>query len=198
MPPEQRREQLIDAALSVILEQGYGGVSIEAIARQAGVTRPVVYDHFPNLSRLLHALIEREESYSLGALEEIVPERPQDGDPMVLLGSSVRRFLEIVLERPAAWRVILLPLEGTPPIVRDHVESGRASILERIEQLVRVSQARGDVPADLDVELAARAIRDLGEEAGRMVLTDPDRFTPDRFERFVRTTTRALAPPQDL
>src|SRR5438309_6882950 len=37
MPPAQRREQLIDAALGVILDHGYGGVSIEAIARTAGV-----------------------------------------------------------------------------------------------------------------------------------------------------------------
>ena len=35
-------------------------------------------------------------------------------------------------------------------------------------------------------ELAARTIRDLGEDAGRLVLTDPDRFSPDRFERFVK------------
>ncbi len=197
MPPEQRREQLIDAALVVILEQGYGGVSIEAVARQAGVTRPVVYDHFPNLSRLLHALVEREERHSLGQLvEEVVPDGPQDGDPLDLLAASVRRFLEIVIDRPATWRLILLPLEGTPPIVRDHVERGRASILGRIEHLVRASQDRGELPKDLDVELAARAIRDLGEEAGRMVLTDPKQFTPDRFERFVRTATEAIAGPK--
>src|SRR5947199_10865046 len=80
MPPQQRREQLIDAALTVILEHGYGGVSIEAIAREAGVTRPVVYDHFPNLPRLLHALVEREERYSLEQLEDVVPELPIDGE----------------------------------------------------------------------------------------------------------------------
>src|SRR6476659_9305582 len=74
MPPEQRREQLIDAALSVIIEQGYSGVSIEAIARTAGVTRPVVYDHFPNLGSLLQALIEREERYSLEQLARVVPD----------------------------------------------------------------------------------------------------------------------------
>ena len=73
LPPEQRREQLVDAALSVILEQGYGGVSMEAVARTAGVTRPVVYDHFPNLGRLLHALIQREEQYAIAQLEQIVP-----------------------------------------------------------------------------------------------------------------------------
>src|ERR671939_1072978 len=76
MAPAERREQLIDAALSVIVEQGYGGVSIEAVARRAGVTRPVVYDHFPNLARLLHALVEREERYSLGELDAVVPEEP--------------------------------------------------------------------------------------------------------------------------
>jgi AcrR family transcriptional regulator len=65
MPPAQRREQLIDAALEVILEHGYGKVSIEAVARTAGVTRPVVYDHFPDLARLLHALVEREERYTV-------------------------------------------------------------------------------------------------------------------------------------
>jgi AcrR family transcriptional regulator len=192
LPPERRREQLIDAALSVILEQGYGGVSIEAIARVAGVTRPVVYDHFPNLGRLLHALVEREERISLEQLEEVVPADPRDHDPVELLAGSVKRFLDAVASRPATWRIILLPLEGTPAIVRDHVEVNRARILERIEQLVRWAIKRRDVPNDLDVELTARAIRDLGEEAGRMVLTDPRRYTPARYERFVQSVMRLI------
>jgi AcrR family transcriptional regulator len=192
LPPEQRREQLLDAALEVILEQGYGRVSIEAVARKAGVTRPVVYDHFPNLSRLLHALVEREERHSLGELEEIVPDSPPEGDPLVMLATSVRQFLELVLDRPATWRLILLPVEGTPPIVRDHVERGRAEIMDRIAIGVRAAVERGELPKELDVELTAKAIRDLGEEAGRMVLTDPEHFTPERYERFVQTATGAL------
>jgi AcrR family transcriptional regulator len=39
MAPSARREHVIDAALAVIVEQGYEGVSIEAIARTGGVTR---------------------------------------------------------------------------------------------------------------------------------------------------------------
>lgn len=192
LPPEQRREQLIDAALNVILKDGYGGVSVEAVAREAGVTRPVVYDHFPNLARLLHALVEREERYSLEQLEEVVPASGADRDPMELLASNVRRFLEIVLARPATWRLILLPLEGTPTIVRDHVERNRRRIMERIARLVESEIERGQLPVDLDVELAARAIRDLSEEAGRMVLTDPKHFTPERYERFVQSVTALL------
>jgi AcrR family transcriptional regulator len=194
MPPAQRREQLIDAALSVILEQGYGGVSIEAIARTAGVTRPVVYDHFPNLGRLLHALVEREEHISLSQLEQVVPVDPGENDPVELLAGSVKRFLDAVASRPATWRIILLPLDGTPAIVRKHVEVNRARVLERIEQLVRWAVERHELPPDLDVELTARAIRDLGEEAGRSVLTDPKRYTPERYERFVQSVLRLVWP----
>jgi AcrR family transcriptional regulator len=194
MPPDQRREQLVDAALQVIIEQGYGGVSIEAIARTAGVTRPVIYDHFPNLGRLLHALVEREERYSAEQLSRVVPDDPGDRDPVEVLAGSVRRFLDAVTARPETWRIILLPLDGTPALVRQHVETHRAQILERIERLVRWAVSRRELPEDLDVELAARAIRDLGEEAGRMVLTDPDRYSPDRYERFVQTVMKLLWP----
>lgn len=197
MPPAQRREQLIDAALEVILEHGYRGVSIEAVARTAGVTRPVVYDHFPDLPRLLHALVEREERYSLDQLEDVVPAVASDGaarEPVEVLAGAVRRFLDAVRERPATWRLILLPLDGTPTIVREHVEVNRARMLKRIEALVRQSIELGQLPRELDVELAARAIRDLSEEAGRTVLTDPETFTSDRYERFVQSVLRLIWP----
>ena len=74
MPPRKRREHVVDAALRVIVEQGYDGVSIEAVARAAGVTRPVIYDHFQNLGQLLQALIKREENYALAQLAEVVPD----------------------------------------------------------------------------------------------------------------------------
>src|SRR5580704_13680071 len=180
MAPEQRREHLIDAALEVILERGYAGVSIEAIAREAGITRPVVYDHFPNLNRLLHAVIEREERISLEQLAEVVPDDPGDQAPAELLTTGVKRFLEAVTARPATWRIILL-LEGTPPIVRQHVQAGRAEVLARIQHLVRWAMERSELPRDLDVELTARAIRDWAEQAGRMILTDPGRYPPERY-----------------
>jgi AcrR family transcriptional regulator len=199
MPPEQRREQLLDAALGVILEHGYGGVSIEAIARAAGVTRPVVYDHFPDLPRLLHALVKREERYSLGQLDQVVPPVADQGgltDPAEILAGSVRRFLDAVMNRPTTWRLILLPLEGTPALVREHVEINRTRIVSRIEVFVNWAIERGALAPDLDVELAARAIRDLGEEAGRTVLTDPGRYSPDRYEAFVRSVLKLIWPAQ--
>ena len=187
MAPERRREHLLDAALSVILEHGYAGVSVEAVARAAGVTRPVIYDHFPNLSQLVYALIEREERCALEQLQAAVPDEPETDDPVGLLVGGVGRFLQAVSERPATWRIILLPPEGTPSLVRRHIESNRARTLERIEQVVRAALAQAGRLDLLDTELIARAIRDLCEEAGRMVLTDPDRYPPARYEQFVQS-----------
>jgi AcrR family transcriptional regulator len=187
MAPEKRREQLIDAALSVIVEQGYEGVSIEAIARTAGVTRPVIYDHFSNLGRLLQALIEREESYALAQLAEVVPSAPPEGNPPELFAAGVRRFLDAVASRPNTWRIILLPPEGTPTMVREQVETNRAQLLERLTQFVAWAVDRASIRAELDIEICARAILRLSEEAGRMVLIDPERFSPGRYERFART-----------
>jgi AcrR family transcriptional regulator len=194
LPPEQRREQLIDAALGLIVEQGYAGVSIEAVARVAGVTRPVVYDHFPNLGRLLHALVEREEHAALGQLEQVVPLDPGDATPPELLLRGLELFLRAVQERPNTWRIILLPIEGTPAIIRDQVETNRARMQERIEHLVRWAFARPELPSDLDVELTAHAIRHLAEEAGRMVLTAPEQFTPARYLVFVEGVLRLIWP----
>jgi AcrR family transcriptional regulator len=197
LPPEQRREQLMDAALRLIIEQGYAGVSIEAVARVAGVTRPVVYDHFPNLGRLLHALVEREERFALGQLEQVVPADPGDASPPELLTRGLERFLEAVLYRPDTWRIILLPIEGTPSIIRDQVETNRARMQERITKLVEWAFARPEFPNGLDVELTAQAIRHLSEEAGRMVLTDPARFTAERYLRFVESVLGLVWPTVD-
>lgn len=193
MPPSQRREQLIGAALRVIVTHGYEGVSIEAIARTAGVTRPVIYDHFPNLGSLLQALIAREEQYALAQLAAVVPDAPRgDGDPAELFAAGVRRFLDAVVDRPETWRIFLLPAEGTPAIVREHVEQNRAAVQQRLETFVHWAIDRSGIPADLDVELTARAIRSLSEEAGRSVLTDPGHFAPERYERFVLAVMRLV------
>lgn len=192
MPPQRRREQLLDAALSVIVEQGYEGASIEAIARTAGVTRPVVYDHFPNLGVLLQALIEREEHYALEQLGAVMPDTPAEGKPPELFAAGVRRFLDAVASRPETWRIILLAPEGTPAIVREHVERNREQTLAQINSLVRWAVERGEAAIDLDVELSARAIRCLSEEAGRMVLTDLENYSPARYESFALDVLRLI------
>jgi len=59
-------------------------------------------------------------------------------------------------------------------------------VLAQIEAHVRWALERSDGVHELDVQLTARSIRDWSEQAGRMVLTDPERYPPERYERFVK------------
>lgn len=213
MAAGQRREHLLDAALNVIVQQGYSRVSVEAVAREAGVTRPVVYDHFRDLGELLHALNEREVRASVKQLEGVLPNNPENGHPSEVLAESVARFLDVVASRPATWTLILLPPEGTPDAVRQHVEANRARMRERMEVVVRWAiqrtraaraaakgegtshvRRRTDITDPVDVELAARAILGLAEDAGRMVLTDPEAYSPKRYGKFVASVMKLLWP----
>jgi hypothetical protein len=117
----------------------------------------------------------------------VVPESPQEGDPPQQFAAGVRRFLDAVASRPDTCRIILLPPEGTPAILRQHGETNRAQVQERLQQFVGWALERSEIRTELDIEICARAILRLSEEAGRMVLTDPERFSPDRYERFART-----------
>jgi AcrR family transcriptional regulator len=184
VPPEQRREQVLDAALRLIAAHGYGGVSMEAVARETGVTKPVVYDLFPNIGVLLRALLEREEERALSALAALIPTMPLDGDPDELLVGAFSTFLGAVTEHADAWRLILLPTEGTPEVVRRHVERGRGQVVARMQELLGWGLERRGGPSDIDLELAAHAMLAVGEHAARLVLTDREEFPPDRFADF--------------
>jgi AcrR family transcriptional regulator len=185
MPPSERREQLLDAALELIADDGYGGVSMEAVARRAGVTKPVVYGLFSDRGALLRALLEREETRAFAQLAEVIPSGVGDElDPDQLLVDGFEAFLRSVRDHPRGWRLILLPVEGTPAVVREHVERGRRAIAEQLVALVRWGvEARGG-PRGMDVELAAQAILGLGEQAARLTLEQPDAYPPERFRAF--------------
>ena len=113
MKAPARREQLLDAAKAVVADEGFHGVSIEAVARRAGITRPIVYRHFDDLGALLEALVERETVRALGQLQEFVP-RELGGDPREALIAALRGYLAAVESDPVTWRLMLVPAEGAP------------------------------------------------------------------------------------
>ena len=65
MSAPARREQLLDVTAALAIQRGFQGVSIEAVARDAGITRALIYQHFGDLASLLEAVVEREMSRAL-------------------------------------------------------------------------------------------------------------------------------------
>src|SRR3954451_10946593 len=114
-----RREQILDVTKEIVEESGFHAVSIDRVARAAGVTRPVVYTHFGDLDGLLNALVDRGNQGTLEALSRTVP--APGGRPEDVLFASLRRFLETVQSAPVTWRLALLPTESSPALLSDRI-----------------------------------------------------------------------------
>lgn len=194
LPADQRREQLLDAALEIAIERGFHAVTVDGVARAAGVTRPVVYGLYADRAALLQALADRAEGRALAALADVYPEVPADDDPVdpdELLLAGVTAYLTAVRDSPRDWTVILLPPEGAPEEMRERTRTHRRLLLEQLRALSDWGLARTG-PAGLDPDLFARAVFTLAEGAARLLLTQPDRWTVEHFTDFTRTLQQSL------
>lgn len=190
LPREERREQVFDATLHLIAEHGFSGVSMEAVAREVGVAKTVVYDSFANKEELLNALFVREQERTLAEIDAVIPTPPLEGEPDQLLADSIERLLEAVAEHPDAWRLILMPADGMPPIVRDEVNRHREALVDQIEPMIAWGMKR--LGLDLDSELAAAGILGAAENAARLSLQHPNRFPPKRIAAFAADVVKTV------
>jgi AcrR family transcriptional regulator len=179
MSAEERRSQLLDVTRSIVSERGFHAVSIEAVAREAGITRPVVYGHFTDLAGLLEALVDQESERALGQLAAVLPHDLAAGDPRELLLGALRGYLEAVQAEPVTWRLVLMPPEGAPAILRDRIAHGRAAVVMQLAQAM--SPGLGVGRKSPDPELTARTLSALADEAARLLLTDAERYPPERL-----------------
>jgi len=183
VPLDVRREQLLDAAIRVIVRDGYAGVSVDAIAREAGVTRPVVYGAYADLGDLLGALLDRQQARALAQLAEVLPDRLDSDDPDAFLLDALRALIDRVTNDQLTWRPILLAPQGTPAAVRERIDADRERIRRQLAELLAVGiELRGG--PSIDVEIASHALIGVLEHFGRLLLEDPDRFAPDRLVGF--------------
>lgn len=175
---EERRAQLLDVAKSIVAEDGFHAVSIERVAREAGITRPVVYGHFGDLPGLLEALVRRESTRALAQLADVLP-RDLTGDPAQHLQAGLRGYLEAVSADPDTWRLVLMPSEGAPRVLHEAIASGRAAVVEQLAGVM--GPGFGPGRESPDPELTARMLSAFADESARLLLTDPDRYSLDRI-----------------
>jgi AcrR family transcriptional regulator len=191
LPREERREQVLDAALRLLSGQGFGGLSMEGVAREADIAKTVVYDLFPNREELLAALLEREQERALADVGAAVPSPPIEGDPLDALIESLSTVLDAVHRRSDSWRLILLPADGTPPAVRAAVDDHRRRLRDQIEPMVAWGLGRLQL-SHLDAELTADTILAFIENALRLTLTQPRRYPTERLVTFARDLSAPL------
>ena len=140
MTGTQRREQLIVVGRSVFAERGVADATVEEIAAAAGVTKPVVYEHFGGKEGLYAVVVDRE---TRALLERLSQALDGNGSPRALFERAVVAHLEYMSANPDGHRVL----------VRDapawHSTGSAASLMSDIasqaEQLLARVMARREI-----------------------------------------------------
>jgi AcrR family transcriptional regulator len=193
LPAAERREQLLDVTKAIVAARGFHGVSIERVAREAGVSRPIVYGHFGDLDGLLEALVLRESARALDQLNAFLPGDLGAGDPRALLLAGLRGYLEAVRDDPDTWRLVLMPPEGAPALLRDLLARGRSAVVAHLADAARPGLGSGGPSPD--PEMTARTLSAVADEAARLLLTDPERYPVERLLTHARWVLDQLGAP---
>jgi len=125
----------------VFLARGYGSASMDAIAKQAGVSKQTVYAHFGGKAALFGAIVQARSD----SIADMIP-RPGApvGDPGEALEAIARRFLTIVLspEAVARFRVVMAESGRFPELARVFYDSGpKRATLALAEFLGRLDES---------------------------------------------------------
>ena len=103
MSAADRREQLLVVGRGAFAEKGYDAVSVEELAQRAGVTKPIVYEHFGGKEGIYAVILDREVSVLLERMAEAL----QVSGARARVEASADAFLGYIEERPDGFRVLL-------------------------------------------------------------------------------------------
>ena len=156
--PDERPQEILDAALTVFAERGYRNTRLEDIGEAAGVTKGAIYHYFANKEDLLLRAIEHRSKEAFGRVEEIVRDRTAPVSTRLRL--LVRRWFGSVPKERLA--VVTLLLQGiaheAPAAFRRWLAGGPTASMRLIATLVREGQERGEFRPDADADVAARLL----------------------------------------
>ena len=143
---EEAHQAILDATLELLVEVGFSGLTVEGVAQRAGVGKATIYRRWASKLPLV------VEAFSqLPALEEV-----DSGNLVEDLTAMLRSYLQLVNQTPLA--TVLPSLAGERAHNPELSKLFDPVMRERRQPLIRALErgvARGDLPADLDVELAA-------------------------------------------
>jgi AcrR family transcriptional regulator len=103
MSPDKRREQIMDSAVSLILSRGLTSCTLELVAVEARISKPLIYKYFPKLANLFKALVEREYRILRGrGLNDL----PRNAGYEQVIHRSNLRSMEYLYERGPIMRLL--------------------------------------------------------------------------------------------
>lgn len=151
----EKRGALLDAALHLFTEEGYGRASLDRIARRAGISSATLYKHFPTKDALFGAVMEKV--WAEGASLDLPA--PQPGDARAGLLQLAREYAGF-LRRPIMlpfFRMIIAEVERAPELGQELYLRGKKPWLDRVTAFLAAAHEAGELHVP-DTTIAARQL----------------------------------------
>jgi TetR/AcrR family transcriptional regulator len=181
LPAEERRASLLACACGVFSGGSYRGSTTAEIAREAGVTEPVLYRHFESKRDLYLACIDETWRRIRGLWDEVVAAEP---DPAAWVSAMGQAYLAATEQKMAIGNLWLQALSeaSDDEVIRDHMRAHLREVHDYVSGVIRRSQAAGGVLPDRDADAEAWIFVSLG-----LLLV-----TSDRLGGFLEAETPAV------
>jgi AcrR family transcriptional regulator len=133
LPRKARRAQLLESALAVFVSQGYHSTAMDDVAERAGVSKPVLYQHFPSKLDLYLALLDAACEQVVGAVREALASTSVNKERVT---ASTQAFYRYVADAGGAYRLVFESDLTKEPAVRERVDRVTSECAEAIADVI--------------------------------------------------------------
>jgi AcrR family transcriptional regulator len=146
LPRPARRRQLLGAAQEVFVAHGYHAAAMDDIADRAGVSKPVLYQHFPGKLELYLALLDESADELVAIVREALSSTTDNSERVP---ATFRAFFDYVGTSGEAFRLVFESDLSNEPAVRARLDRTMQECAEMVSQFIREDAGVGDAAARL-------------------------------------------------
>ncbi|KUH82273.1 MULTISPECIES: TetR/AcrR family transcriptional regulator [unclassified Mycobacterium] len=165
LPRAVREQQMLDAAVQIFSVNGYHETSMDAIAAEAQISKPMLYLYYGSKEELFAACLDRELARFVDDVRSRIDFKQSPKD---LLRTAVLAFLNYIDANRASWMVLYSQATSSQAFAHT-VREGRERIIDLVSRLLR-SGTRNPEP-DTDFDMMAVALVGAGEAVASRVST---------------------------
>ena len=146
MPRRERRAQLLESALEVFVAQGYHAAAMDDIAERAGVSKPVLYQHFPGKLDLYLALLDSSCDMIIDNCRAALASTTDNKDRVA---ATMKVFYSYVASEEGAFRLVFESDLTSEPDVRERVDRVTTECASMIADVIRTDTGLPDEESEL-------------------------------------------------
>ena len=146
LPRLARRRQLLDAATAVFVARGYHAAAMDEIAERAGVSKPVLYQHFPGKQELYLALLDESVDRLVEAVTGAIR---ATSDNRERVNATFAAYFGYVAEHSGTFKLVFESDLTSDPAVRDKLAEAERTCAQLISQVIKDDAGLADDEAYL-------------------------------------------------